>query len=112
MNCVHWRHEGSSTFPSWRDREDYLERFGPRALLWVGELRETQAWGWTPPALCIALRGRVQIDNRGCSVELGASDVLLTAPRWPQEPADSDHIGDELERVLRDWQGQLVAWGA
>jgi AraC family transcriptional regulator len=78
MNCVHWRHEGNTAFPSWRDREDYLERFGPRALLWVGDLRETHAWGWTPPALCIALRGRLQVDNRGCGVELGASDVLLT----------------------------------
>ncbi|MBL8300283.1 MAG: helix-turn-helix transcriptional regulator [Rhodanobacteraceae bacterium] len=78
MNCVHWRHEGNAVFPSWRDREDYLERFGPRALLWVGELREAQAWGWTPPALCTALRGRIQVDNRGCCVELGASDVLLT----------------------------------
>lgn len=78
MNCVHWRHEGNAAFPSWRDREDYLERFGPRGLLWVGELRETQAWGWTPPALYIALRGRVLVDNRGCGVELGASDVLLT----------------------------------
>lgn len=78
MNCVHWRHEGNAAFPSWRDREDYLERFGPRGLLWVGELRETQAWGWTPPALCLALRGRVLVDNRGCGVELGASDVLLT----------------------------------
>ena len=78
MNCVHWRHEGNAAFPAWRDREDYLERFGPRALIWVGDLREAHAWGWTPPALCIALRGRVNLDNRGCSVELGASDVLLT----------------------------------
>ena len=78
MNCVHWRHEGNAAFPTWRDREDYLERFGPRALVWVGDLREAHSWGWTPPALCIALRGRVHVDNRGCSVELGASDVLLT----------------------------------
>ena len=41
-----------------------------------------------------------------------ASDVLLRSPRWPQAQSESDHIGDELERVLRDWQGQLVAWGA
>lgn len=41
-----------------------------------------------------------------------ASDVLLSSPVWPQEPSESDHIGEELERVLRDWQGQLVAWGA
>ena len=41
-----------------------------------------------------------------------ASDVLLSSRHWPQEPSESDHIGDELERVLRDWQGQLVAWGA
>jgi AraC family transcriptional regulator len=78
MNCVHWRHEGNAAFPSWRDRDDYLERFGPRALLWVGDVREAQSWGWTPPALCIALRGRAQIDSRGCGVELGASDVVLT----------------------------------
>lgn len=78
MNCVHWRHEGSAAFPSWRDREDYLERFGPRALVWVGDLRELHTWGWSPPALCIALRGRVHVDNRGCGVELGAADVLLT----------------------------------
>ena len=30
-------------------------------------------------------------------------------PRSPRIPTD---IGDELQRVLRDWQGQLVAWGA
>lgn len=41
-----------------------------------------------------------------------ASDVLLSTPQRPREPSNSDHIGDELEQVLRDWQGQLVAWGA
>ena len=41
-----------------------------------------------------------------------AADVLLSSSRWPEEPWDSDRIGDELQRVLRDWQGQLVAWGA
>lgn len=92
MNCVHWRHEGNAAFPTWRDREDYLERFGPRALVWVGDLREAHAWGWTPPALCIALRGRVHVDNRGCSVELGASDVLLTegGNGLRMEPVGSD----------------------
>lgn len=41
-----------------------------------------------------------------------ASDVLLSSSRWPDEPSHSDDIGDELQRVLCDWQGQLVAWGA
>ena len=41
-----------------------------------------------------------------------AADVLLSSSQWPEEPSDSDDIGDELQRVLRDWQGQLVAWGA
>jgi hypothetical protein len=39
-----------------------------------------------------------------------AADVLLRSPRWPEQP--SEDIGDELQRVLLDWQGQLVAWGA
>ena len=41
-----------------------------------------------------------------------AADVLLSSSQWPEESSDSDHIGHELQRVLRDWQGQLVAWGA
>jgi len=41
-----------------------------------------------------------------------AADVLLRTPLWPEGPSDSDHVGDELARVLLDWQGQLVAWGA
>jgi len=41
-----------------------------------------------------------------------AADVLLRSSQWPEELSDADPIGDELQRVMRDWQGQLVAWGA
>jgi hypothetical protein len=41
-----------------------------------------------------------------------ASGVLLSTPQPRQEPSSSDPVGDELEQVWRDWQGQLVAWGA
>ena len=41
-----------------------------------------------------------------------AADVLLSSARWPEEPPADDPVGDQLQRVLLDWQGQLVAWGA
>jgi hypothetical protein len=41
-----------------------------------------------------------------------AADVVLYRSPASEEPSESDHIGDELARVLLDWQGQLVAWGA
>ena len=78
MNCMHWRTDGTDSFPTWRDRDDWLERFGPRALVWVGELRTAQAWNWSPPALCVALRGKVLVGARGCAVEVAGGDVMLT----------------------------------
>ena len=41
-----------------------------------------------------------------------AADALLRTSPWLEERSDSDPIGHELQRVLLDWQGQLVAWGA
>ncbi|UXI69523.1 helix-turn-helix transcriptional regulator [Tahibacter amnicola] len=78
MNCIQWRTDGSDPFPSWRDREDYLDRYGARAVLWVGDIRSVHNWGWSPAALCVALRGRLLAGNRGCAVEVGSNDVLVT----------------------------------
>ena len=41
-----------------------------------------------------------------------AADVLLRSPTWLEKTAIRDQTGNELERALRDWQGQLVAWSA
>jgi len=44
-----------------------------------------------------------------------AVDVVLRSARWPEETAESGRSAQadrELQRLLVDWQGQLVGWGA
>ena len=31
---------------------------------------------------------------------------------WPDENPGLDRTGEELQQLLRDWQGQLVGWGS
>ena len=41
-----------------------------------------------------------------------AADVVLRAPQWPEEPVELDVVGEELQLMLGDWEGQTVGWGA
>lgn len=41
-----------------------------------------------------------------------AADVVLRAEEWPGESAEPDQTGEQLQQLLRDWQGQLVGWGS
>jgi AraC family transcriptional regulator len=76
MTVQVWRWDLGAA-PGWRDREEFGERFGTRALLWVGELREVQQWAWSPAHVCVALRGRVRATTRNLELELGNHDVLV-----------------------------------
>lgn len=99
MNCMQWRLAGSDEVPGWHDRDDYLDRIGPRALLWVGELRNAHSWGWGSPAICVALRGRIIATSRGVPVELANNDVLVA------EAGATLHLdpGTAEARVLMLW---------
>jgi hypothetical protein len=44
-----------------------------------------------------------------------AVDVVLRSALWSQEAAESEQAAQtdrELQRLLVDWEGQLVGWGA
>jgi len=99
MNCMQWRLAANDEVPSWHDRDDYLDRIGPRALLWTGELRGAHSWSWGSAAICMALRGRVLATSRGVPVELAHGDVLLA------EAGASLHLdpGTGDARVLILW---------
>ena len=41
-----------------------------------------------------------------------AADVAGRLAPWSEEWPELDRTGAELQRLLLDWQGQLVGWGA
>jgi AraC family transcriptional regulator len=77
MNCVQWRMEGGDGIPHWRDRDEYVERFGLRNLIFTGELATAQSWPWSSAAIVVAQRGRVRASHRHLCVELAGNDVLV-----------------------------------
>ena len=42
------------------------------------------------------------------------ADVVLRTPQWPEEPepVELEQVGEELQRMIGDGEGQLVGWGA
>jgi glyoxylase-like metal-dependent hydrolase (beta-lactamase superfamily II) len=107
---MQWRLAANDEVPSWHDRDEYLDRVGPRALLWAGELRAAHSWGWGSAAICMALRGRVIATSRGVPVELAHGDQVVVGQLSLEVVHLRGHTPGSVALVLTSSDGSVHAF--